>query len=142
MLATSRGRAVAWVFAVLLGLANVAGYVLDLYQRFWWFDRVLHAATIFAVTLWLTLLVFGKALRPGYAVLVVLLAASVGLAIGAVWEVAEWGFDQIMPGNVIKGKYDTVIDLVMDTFGALLAGRLSLAYLYVPSPGEAPGTIS
>ena len=23
-------------------VANVAGYALDLYQRFWWFERVLH----------------------------------------------------------------------------------------------------
>ena len=115
MQATSNGRAVAWVLLVLLGLANVAGYAVDLYQRFWWFDRVLHAATTLAVALGLALFVFGKAFRPGHPILLVLMVASVGLAIGAVWEVAEWGFDQVAPGDVIKGKYDTVLDVVMDT---------------------------
>ncbi len=52
--------------------------------------------------------------------------ASVGLAIGALWEVAEWGFDRIAPGDVIKGKHDTIIDILMDTAGAVLAGPLAL----------------
>ena len=47
---TPRGRAIAWLLAVALGAANAAGYALDLYARFWWFDRVLHACTIFALT--------------------------------------------------------------------------------------------
>jgi VanZ family protein len=40
--------------------------------------------------------------------------------------VAEWGFDQIAPGDVIKGKYDTLLDIVMDTAGAVLAGIMAL----------------
>lgn len=103
--------------------------MLDLYQRFWWFDRILHACTIFALTLWLALFVCNQVLRDGNGVLLVLMIASVGLAIGALWEVAEWGFDQIAPGNVIKGKYDTIIDIVMDTAGAVLAGLASLTFL-------------
>lgn len=138
MQATSRGRAIAWAFLVLLGLTNIAGYAFDLYQRFWWFDRVLHAATIFAVTLWLALFVFGRAFQASHAVLVALLIVSVGLAIGAVWEVAEWGFDRVASGNVIKGKNDTVLDIVMDTFGATIAGLLCLPFLQTSEPGDAP----
>jgi hypothetical protein len=103
MQASQTGRALAWVLLILLALVNVAGYGLDLYQRFGWFDRVLHATTIFAITLWLGLFVCPRAFRPGHAVLVVLLVASLGLAIGGIWEVAEWGFDHVAPGNVIKG---------------------------------------
>ena len=40
-----------------------------------------------------------------------MLIASLGIAIGAIWEVAERGFDRIPPGNVIKGKNDTVTDI-------------------------------
>lgn len=138
MQATSKGRTVAWVLLVLLGLANIAGYAFDLYQQFWWFDRVLHGATTFAVTLWLALLVWGKAFRPGHAVLLVLMVASIGVAIGALWEVAEWAFDQVVPGDVIKGKYDTVIDVVMDTIGAGAAGLLCLVFLQPHKPGGLP----
>ena len=142
MEATSKGRAVAWSLLVVLGVANIAGYALDLYARFWWFDRVLHACTIFALTLWLGLFVCNRALRggPGRDALVALMIASVGLAIGALWEVAEWGFDRIAPGDVIKGKHDTIIDIVMDTLGALLAGAAGLNFLRLEGtrPAAAP----
>ena len=129
MQASAKGRVIAWVLAGVLGAANIAGYTADLYQRFWWFDRVIHGATIMAITLWVALFVFAPSLRSHRPALTVLLIASVGVAIGAVWEVMEWGFDLIAPGNVIKGKYDTVVDIVMDTAGALLGGALSIAFL-------------
>jgi hypothetical protein len=66
----------------------------------------------------------------------VLTIASVGLAVGALWEVAEWGFDQVAPGDVIKGKNDTIIDIVMDAIGAALAGLVSLAVLRPPRPAD------
>ena len=133
--ATTTGRVIAWILLTILSLVNVAGYVLDLYARFWWFDRILHGCTIFAVTFWLALFMCNRVLRGGRGrdVLVVLMIASVGLAIGALWEVAEWGFDRIAPGDVIKGKHDTIIDIVMDTAGAVLAGLASLPFLR-PSP--------
>jgi len=58
--------------------------------------------------------------------LIVLLLASVGIALGALWELAEWVFDQIAPGDIIKGKHDTLLDIVMNTAGAVLAGVLAL----------------
>ena len=136
MEATPEGRAAAWFLAAALGVANAAGYVLDLYARFWWFDRILHACTIFAATVWLALFVFRRVLRggPGHDALLVLLMASVGLAVGALWEVAEWGFDRIAPGDVIKGKHDTIIDIVMDAIGALAAGTASLRFLAPRAP--------
>lgn len=131
MEATSEGRAAAWFLLGALGIVNAAGYALDLYARFWWFDRILHACTIFAVTFWLALFVCRRVLRGGrgHDALLVAVIASVGLAIGALWEVAEWGFDRIAPGDVIKGKFDTVIDIIMDTLGAVLAGVASLSFL-------------
>jgi hypothetical protein len=135
MEATSLGRVIAWTLLIGLGAANIAGYLFDLYRQFWWFDRVLHACTILAVTLWLALFVFGRALKHehGRSVLVVLLVASVGIALGALWEVAEWGFDQIAPGDVIKGKHDTLLDIVMDTAGAVVAGIMALKLTRSPS---------
>jgi len=134
MRATAGGRIAAWVSLGLVTDANVAGYAFDLYHRFWWFDRVLHGATILALTLWLGLMVFARALtgEPRQRVLVVLLLASLGIAIGALWEVAEWGFDQFAPGDVIKGKHDTILDIVMDSAGALLAALAAKALLHQP----------
>ena len=144
MEATSEGRAIAWGLLVALGGVNAAGYLLDLHARFWWFDRILHACTIFAVTLWLALFVCRRVLRggPGTDALLAAVIAAVGLAIGALWEVAEWGFDRIAPGDVIKAKHDTIIDIVMDTLGALGAGVAGLKFLRpaagAPVAPEAP----
>lgn len=119
------GRMVAWGLAFVLLAANVAGYAFDLYATFWWFDRVLHAATILALTFWLAVMFLGDGIRQGRTVLFIVLIASAGVAIGALWEVAEWVFDRFASGDVIKGKDDTVIDIVMDTLGAVAAAALA-----------------
>jgi hypothetical protein len=46
------------------------------------------------------------------------------------------GLRQVAPGDVIKGKNNTVIDIVMDTIGAALAGLVSLAVLRPPRPAD------
>lgn len=136
---TRAGRAIAWGLAAALALANIAGYAFDLYQRFWWFDRLSHAGTLFAVTFWAAVFLCGRVLNDStdHRPIRVLLVASVGVAVGAWWEVAEWGFDQLMPADVIKGKYDTVIDLAVDTFGTVLAAWSSLEVLRPATAAEA-----
>jgi VanZ family protein len=131
MEASTTGRMMAWVLLVLMAVINVAGYAFDLYRQFWWFDRVLHATTILAVTLWLALFVFGRVFEvdPPRPVLTFLLLASTGIAIGALWEVAEWAYDQAVPGDAIKGKYDSILDIIMDTLGASLAGIAAVRLL-------------
>ncbi|WP_159347687.1 hypothetical protein [Roseomonas harenae] len=134
MQATPEGRVIAWILLILMGLVNAAGYAFGLYQTYWWFDRALHGYTILAITLWLALFLCAPVLdrRAGRDVLIVLLVASMGIAIGALWEVAEWGFDRIASGNAIKGKHDTILDIVMDTAGAVLAAFLTLRLTRVP----------
>ena len=122
-----RNSATVWGIVVIAILVNIAGYLWDLYQQFWWFDEVLHAYTTFALTLPLALLLYGVVLsgakdRP---ILFILTVACLGVTIGAIWEIAEWAYDQMVPENAILGKTDTVIDLIMDLAGALAAGLVS-----------------
>ncbi len=108
-------------------LLNGAGYGWDLWERITLYDDAVHGFTIFALTLPLGLLSSGSrlALRQGRQLEYVLAVTSFGIAIGALWEVAEWAFDLVQPGNAIQGKTDTIIDIIMDTSGALLAAGLS-----------------
>ncbi len=46
------------------------------------------------------------------------------------------GFDHLMPTNVIKGKYDTVLDLIVDSFGSVLAAWLSVEVMRPPTAPE------
>lgn len=124
-------QAVVWGCLVIAVLVNIAGYVWNLYDRIRLFDEVLHAFTTFALTLPIALLLYeviliGPRTRP---VLFILTVASLGLAIGAVWEIGEWAYDQVVPGNVILGKNDTILDLIVDLIGSVVAGIVSVGML-------------
>ncbi len=97
---------------------------MNWYDQFAWFDKVDHGFTTFALTLYLGFVLVGKVLTGSqrHRVLFVPVVASLGLAVGTVWEFAEWAYDEVVPGDNIKGKFDTITDLMMDTLGALLAG--------------------
>jgi hypothetical protein len=128
---SSRNRAVVWVFVVVAIVVNIAGYALNLYDRFAWFDDVVHTYTSFAITLLLALLLYGDVLSGvrRSPLLLVLTVASLGIAIGALWEIAEWAYDQMVPENAILGKTDTIFDLILDSLGALAAGIVGIAMI-------------
>ena len=131
MQTSSRNRTIVWGILGVAILANIAGYVWDLYDRFEWFDEVLHGFTTFAFTLLLVLLIYDVTLKGAQTrpVLFVLTAASLGIAIGVLWEIAEWVYDQMVPENAILGKVDTIIDLTMDILGSVLAGIVSVSMI-------------
>jgi uncharacterized membrane protein YjdF len=68
----------------------------------------------------------GAQTRP---ILFVLTVAGLGLAVGALWEVVEWVYDQLVAGNAILGKRDTIIDMGMDAIGAVIAGIISIGII-------------
>ncbi len=49
-----------------------------------------------------------------------------GIAIGALWEVAEWTAGIVISTEVIESLNDTIIDLIMDSLGAAIAALTSL----------------
>ncbi len=132
MSTTAGNRALVWILLAIAVVANIAGYVFNLYSAFIWFDEVIHAYTIFAMTLPLALYAYGKALtgahRHGF--MLILLITSIGLAIGGLWEVAEWIYDWLFTkNNTIKSVPDRLIDLVVDTIGGLVAGWVALSMI-------------
>lgn len=58
--------------------------------------------------------------------LFMLVIASFGISIGAVWEIAESTADIFLRTSVVPGLDNTVIDLIVDSLGALLAGAASV----------------
>lgn len=113
---------------VLAALLNAGGWVWGLFYPPGPYDEVTHAFTIFAFTLAFSFLVY----RPLLAVfrqhrlLYLLTIASFGIAIGALWEVAEWSAGKILGIEVIESLDDTITDLVMDSLGAAFAAVTSL----------------
>jgi uncharacterized membrane protein len=127
--------AVIMVFASLF-LGEVRGYFI----RYWWWDVVLHAGSGFLLGILGFLLVFvlnekedlDVQLRPGF---VALFAFTFSLGLGVLWEIFEFGMDQLFGLNMQKsGLRDTMWDLIVDT-GAALAIAL-LGYYYLKQPGD------
>jgi hypothetical protein len=117
---TSGSRAIVWTVIVIAVVVNAAGYALNWYQEFWWFDKVLHAYTTFAVTLPLALLLYGAVLAGlrGHRFVLVLTIVNLGVALGALWEIAEFGVAGLGEPD-IESRVDTVMDLIMDLAGGV-----------------------
>ena len=131
MSATRSQQALAWGLLVIGLLASGAGAVWNLYSKIFWYDEVVHGYNFFALALVVAVYAYGPVLtganRHGF--LLVLAIGGLGLALGALWEIAEWAYDQLVRPNAILPKTDTIIDLIVDTVGALAAGVVRLRML-------------
>ena len=127
-----RNQATVWGCLITAMLANIAGYAWNLYSQVRLFDEILHAFTTLALTLPIALLLYEITLTGtrSHPLPFIVTVAGMGLAIGAVWEITEWAYDQIAPGNVILGKNDTIIDLIMDLIGSIVAGIVSVEMIH------------
>lgn len=122
------GAIVIFIFATLF-LGEVAGF----YERFWWWDLVLHffsALSFGAIGFLLIFMLFEGDRYAAPPLALAMLAFCVAVSIGALWEVFEFAMDQTFGMNMQKsGLMDTMTDLIIDTFGAAL-GALS-GYFYL-----------
>ncbi|EAQ13673.1 hypothetical protein BD830_103547 [Maritimibacter alkaliphilus HTCC2654] len=109
------------------------GEAFNFYERFWWWDLFLHGTSAMGfgiVGVVLTLLMFegDQYAAPPYAVAGI--SFSFAVTIGAVWEIFEFGMDQLFGMNMQKsGLVDTMTDLMVDCFGAGLAAMSGYAFL-------------
>lgn len=127
---TQSNLTIAWVLLVVGIVLAVAGQFFNWYTSFWWFDEVTHLYNFFALALVAGLYLYRTVLTgvERHGVLLVLVVAAVGLAFGALWEVAEFIYDWFFRPQVstIKSVPDRLIDLILDSAGALVAGWLAL----------------
>ncbi len=122
-------RATAWVLVTAGMLAAVAGGLFNLYNRFYWYDEVVHAYNFFALTLLVAVYAYGVVLTGAreHGFVLVLAVTIFGLGLGALWKIAEFAYDHfIVKPNAILPKRDTIIDMALDTAGALVAGLVRL----------------
>ena len=139
-----RWRVAAW--ALLAGgiAAFLLGQVLGAF-RLVWFDEALHSFNAFAVALVLSTLLGGRlSHEPSeHRALRVFLITCVTIALGVLWEVVEWIYDLARADDVVKGKRDTMLDLLFDSLGGLIGAALGLR-AWSPAggrhgPGGRPG---
>jgi len=121
---------VLFVFASLF-LGEIRGY----YARFWWWDVVLHTSSGFLLGIAGFLLVYvlnrhekiELHMKPGF---VALFSFAFAMAVGAVWEIFEFGMDSFFGLNMQKsGLIDTMWDLIVDAIGALTIASVGYVYM-------------
>ncbi|MFH0808183.1 MAG: hypothetical protein V1888_01035 [archaeon] len=109
------------------------GEVGNFYVRFWWWDILLHgiSAVGFGFVGFMILFILYKRgkvqARPMW---IAIFSFCFAVAIGAVWEIFEFGMDSFLGMNMQKsGLVDTMWDLIVNGAGALLASVVGFLYL-------------
>ncbi|WP_319826433.1 hypothetical protein [Thalassovita sp.] len=125
----------SFIAAIVLFVAGTLflGEVLDFYNRFWWWDIAMHGGSAVGFGLIGFVLVFMMFQGDRFAappIAVAFFAFCFALAMGALWEVFEFGMDQLFGLNMQKsGLLDTMGDLVVDSLGALFGAGSGYVYL-------------
>jgi hypothetical protein len=119
---------VIFVFATLF-----LGEVRDYYNRFWWWDVILHTGSAIGFGLLGFLGVFmlfeGDRFSAPHIALAIL-SFTIAVSIGAVWEIFEFTMDQLFGLNMQKsGLMDTMWDLIVDCVGGFIASLAGYLYL-------------
>lgn len=113
---------------VIAALINAGGWAWDLYNQPGPYDEIAHFYTIFAITLAVGFLLYGELMESfaTHRVLFIITIASLGIALGALWEVTEWLADFATPKQIVSGLVDTITDIILDSGGAIVAAFLNL----------------
>lgn len=120
---------------VFLYMSLFLGEFGDYYNRFWWWDVVLHSGSAFLLGILGFLLVYvlnekkdvNLDLHPQFIALFAFLFA---IGIGTLWEIFEFFMDQVFGLNMQKsGLVDTMWDLIVDVIGAGLIAIVGWGYI-------------
>lgn len=110
------------------------GEVQDFYNRFWWWDLVLHFGSAMGFGILGFLLVFMLFQGDRYAAPAWALGAlsfCLAMTVGTLWEIFEFAMDTLFGFDMMKsGLRDTMGDLIVDAVGAALASLAGVVYLY------------
>lgn len=119
---------IVFLYATLF-LGEVHGY----YDKFWWWDALLHtgSAIAFGFIGFVILYILDKSGRiKTKPIWIAIFSFCFAVAIGAVWEIFEFSMDQIFGFAMQKsGLIDTMWDLIVDSIGALIASVLGYFYI-------------
>jgi len=127
---------IGFVFATLF-----LGEVRDYYERFWWWDLLLHgtAGLLLGILGFMIVYVLNENervdmhMRPSF---LALFAFCFSQAIGAVWEIFEFAMDELFGLTMQKpmlgdasGLTDTMWDLIVNAIGAAIISLAGWRYL-------------
>ncbi len=121
------------------------GEAFDFYEKYWWWDVLLHGGSAMGFGLIGFIFVFilfegDKYAAPHWAL--AFMAFCIAISIGVVWEVFEFAMDQTFGLTMQKsGLIDTMWDLIVDIIGAAIGAASGFGYLKGRENSGLPGMI-
>jgi uncharacterized membrane protein YjdF len=129
------------VITLFIFSAQYLGELNNFYERFWWWDIMLHTVSGFVLAIIGFMFVYllnekydkNVSLSPFF---IVLFSLCFAITIGVFWEFFEFGMDRIFGHNMQKfreagqdGLVDTMVDLIVDSLGAIIVS--AMGYIYI-----------
>ncbi|WP_428543134.1 hypothetical protein [Profundibacter sp.] len=109
------------------------GEAFDFYEKYWWWDVLLHGGSALGFGLIGFIFVFilfegDRYAAPPWALS--FMAFAIAVSIGVMWEVFEFAMDQIFGLSMQKsGLVDTMWDLIVDVIGAFIGAWAGYGFL-------------
>ena len=118
---------------IFLYAAFVLGEINNYYERYAWWDLLLHSLSALMLGLvgFLFVYVFYSTRRIRMApIYVAILTFGFAVMLGTLWEIFEFIADVSLGLNMQKsGQVDTMTDLIVDSIGALISAWLGYHYV-------------
>lgn len=137
-----------FILLISIVLSLGGGYVLMLYARLNYFHTFIHFMNGTILVLGFFIIIYYFAKDPSKHIFaIILISVFAAISLGTLWEIFEFLVDLIIPGSNMqrfqdiptgeyligqKALFDTMIDLIVDTLGAILGGSI----LYMDSLRE------
>jgi hypothetical protein len=125
---------VPWFFEFIIAFLlflHLIGLYFEFYTLFWWWDKMAHFAgsAVIASLGFYGVLSMQMAGKIHVNVRMMALFAFVfAVAIGAVWEIGEYGSDVLLGTRNQAGNTDTMVDLINDTIAAAIVAIAGSIY--------------
>jgi hypothetical protein len=125
------------VSAAFIFFSLFLGSIHDFYYHFWWWDIALHTSSGFLLGIvgFLALFLLNQTdrlphgIRPAF---LCFFGVTFAVFLGVLWEIFEFAVDLLVPGQNMQsretGVGDTMLDLIVDTLGAVIVGLMGWAY--------------
>lgn len=122
------------VLAIFMYASVFLGKVGQAYERFWWWDGALHTSAGFIVAFIGFLVLYINIQRGKIQANRLLVGVTIfcfALALGALWEIFEFGLDTLLNGDLQRSSLqDTMWDLIVDSIGALIMARVGIGQIF------------
>jgi hypothetical protein len=118
-------------------LHTFLGEGLEFYSKYWPWDNILHMFGSGVSAILAFVIVYSMHYTRKVRLTLPLIwffTATFAMALGGMWEIVEFGVDNIFDKNAQKGLDDTMVDMIYDLLGGITAAGLGVVYVKYSNP--------